>query len=484
MDLHCSPDSHSPAIPIPGCCSGVLLLLLLLVTPAWADDAIDAQILRLDSQLQQLTGDMYASYASHLKQLSTPQNLQQLQQQVDEYLNQHDEISAISLLHRHKQLIKDNMDDQRMFALVDLLLHYNDWATASEIYRFAKAESEKSLVSNLSFIFAKYYLQRNEWQKTIDTLNDSYEDLAEENGNQARLIAGIALQKLKHHRQALKYYEKIPASSSYYIYARLNTATAYIRQGWWTDAQATIKSSLGDEHIKKTDEMVNRLYLVLGYSMLQKEYYRNSRNAFRHIGLNSRYTSRALLGIALSAANQEDYIGALNALSILKDSDILNLSVDECYLLFPFIYQKLNQQMTASATYSEAISYYQARMLEIDNLKLMMERPEHDLSGISADNKTIIINKNALDYASHYPAAFLVNIKRLQAIRQTLKNKQLQLPDRLLSRLQRLWNEHQLLYSKIVTSLFTERREFLASYLNQSRYGLANLYDSSLMGGK
>lgn len=463
------------------CFSCIPLLLATLMNSVMADTGINQQIHQLDQQFQQLSADVYSAYGRILHDQPAPQDLQQLQQQVDDLLQGNDLVGAVSLVNIHKQLIIDQFDDRRMFKLVALLLEYNAWETASDIYSFVKADSEKSIISNLSFIFARHHLRRNEWQKTVDTLEGSYEDLAEEDASYARLITGIALQKLKRHRQALEYYAKIPASSRYYIHARLNTATAYIRQGWWTDAQTTIKTTLAGEHISKPDEMVNRLYLVLGYSMLQKEYYRNSRDAFRHIGLDSQYTNRALLGIALSAASQEDYIGALNALSILKNTTTRDISVDECYLLFPFTYQKLNQQMTASATYSEAINYYQARILEIDNLKLLTERAAMNVANIGHDNRTITINDNALNYAARYPVAFLSNLKRLEHINNTLQQRADRLPRHLLDRVQVLLKQQEILYRKIIIELLDERREFLASYLNQSRYGLANLYDSSIL---
>jgi hypothetical protein len=155
--------------------------------------------------------------------------------------------------------------------------------------------------------------------------------------------------------------------------------------------------------------------------------------------------------------------------------------VDECYLLFPFTYQKLNQQMTASATYSEAINYYQARILEIDNLKLLTERAAMNVANIGHDNRTITINDNALNYAARYPVAFLSNLKRLEHINNTLQQRADRLPRHLLDRVQVLLKQQEILYRKIIIELLDERREFLASYLNQSRYGLANLYDSSIL---
>ena len=88
---------------------------------------------------------------------------------------------------------------------------------------------------------------------------------------------------LKKHRQAIENYNKVPASSEYYVYAQLNSAIANIRQGWWTDAQTTINDVIKNTHIDNSNELTNRLYLTLGYLLLQKEYFRDARNAFMKI---------------------------------------------------------------------------------------------------------------------------------------------------------------------------------------------------------
>ena len=484
MDLHCSPKIHRIILPFLRYCIRFLLLFGCSIAIAQSDTSLQQEIHQLDQQFQSLTDRIYQSYGKILSKQALQPDLQQLHQLVNQKLDNNDVVSAISLIEVHMQLLKDNIDDRRVFTLLSILLDYNAWKSANEISNYIKAEGEKSLVSTLSFIIARHYINRHEWQKTIDVLSGTYEDLVEIDSDYARLITGIALQKLKKHREALDYYAKIPTSSRYYIHAQLNTAIVYIRQGWWTDAQKTILSSLANELVDKPDEIVNRLYLVLGYSMLQIEYYRDSRNAFRNINLDSKYTNRALLGIALSAANQEDFIGALNALSILKDKDTRDLSVDECYLLFPFVYQKLNQQMTASATYSDAISYYQQRIGEIDNIKSTISSQEFNSRQISDDNRIITINNNSLDFSRHYPVAFLENIKRLQDIMNSIQKNNVRLSNSLVRSTKQLYQRYTEVYSKVVISLLKERQEYLNSYLNQSRYGLANLYDNSMFNGR
>jgi hypothetical protein len=342
---------------------------------------------------------------------------------------------------------------------------------ADRIFAAIKQDGDKSLLATSNFIFAKYYAIRNEWVRTGQLLEGTFTELAATDATYAYLLKGVALQELKKHREAIRYYKKVASDSPYYREAQLNIAIASIRQGWWTDANNIIKKVTGDTVPTGHDEILNRLQLVLGYALLQREYYRNARDEFRKISLKSRYTNRALLGIGLTATNQGDYIGGLNALSILKQKKTFDLSVDESYLLLPYVYDKLQQEITVSASYTEAMNYYQNRIKSIENLigthKTFL--PEN----YDRETSTLTINDNRLDYGSIYPSSFIENYRLL-----------LRLADRTISgneskQIQNLLTKYDNSYQRIINTLLEQRLSYLNSYLNQSRYGFARFLDSN-----
>ena len=68
---------------------------------------------------------------------------------------------------------------------------------AQQLFSHAKEEGDKSLVSNISYIFSRYYTKHENWSEVLKHSNGIYNDLAFEDSNLARLNTGIALQKLK-----------------------------------------------------------------------------------------------------------------------------------------------------------------------------------------------------------------------------------------------------------------------------------------------
>ena len=243
-----------------------LAVLALLAPAVRAESAIsEARLLELD----QLCAEASATVTAQLASLAgaSYREIDKLGLAVTHLATSGDQRSAVVTIKANMALIKKHIDDKAVLNFISVLLAFNDKATADELYQLVDAEGDKSLVSNVAYIFAKYYFSRNQWDKVTNLLGRIFIDLPSHDAAHAYLMYGTALQQLKEHRKAVKFYEKINRESEYYAYGQLNTALAYIRQDWWSDAHLIIKAVLKDDSIKKSDELVNRLYLVLGYSL-------------------------------------------------------------------------------------------------------------------------------------------------------------------------------------------------------------------------
>ena len=455
-----------------------LLLFCSLVTPSVQAKSVSSEdIDQLESRFRTISAAVYNHFAK-----SQPfgnkrhTNLKALEEDIKTQIHQGKHIQAIDAVKRHLSLIKKNIDNRSIFTIFDLLLAHNEWNTANTLLKEVEHEGDKSLTANVSFIYAKYYMNRGQWKNALSNLRGIKDDLQTEDANYALLLQGISLQRLKDHRGSIKFYNAIPVSSKYHAHAVLNIAVAYIRQGWWTDAKIVIEKLLDDHRAKITDEMTNRLHLVTGYSLLQQGYYRNSRQAFRNIDVKSRYANRALLGIALSASNQEDYVGALNAISILRQKKTLDLSVDEANLLLPYTYEKLSQNLTASKSYSEALSFYQKRVSEIEKL-IDSEKSTAKNIKIINDNNSLLIGNNHIDFSRHYPVSFLQNHAELDKLKEHVEKSS---SDSIKTKFRRLYADHGLMLKNMARNLLNIRVSHLNSYMSQSRFGLARLYDNSV----
>ena len=462
---------------LPSLFATALLTLGSAPGPANATSKIDLNA--LETQFQLVSDDLYSALSKTLRQCQhRTKSLKRLLLQLEKLKKNDKNIIGNCLIQYNFPLLKAEIDSKDIFPVFEYLLENNNLLFANKLYLIAQDEGDSSLLSNISFIYARYYLKRKQWEKVIQHVKGTFSNLSSEDANLALLINGLALQKIKQHREAVKIYLKISKKSKYYPATRLNIATAYIRQDWWTDAHIKIDEILRNKKASVSDEMINRLYLVLGYSLLRKEFYRDSREAFRNVELNSQYTNKALLGVALTATNQEDFVGALNAINILKSKKTYDLSVDESHLLLPYLYEKLSQNLTASASYTDALNYYESRINNLNSLK------NEAIISITAkqilENKNQIkLNKNSINFSDYYPVSFLENTKTVNNFNNYIvhiKNKKLK------SQYSSVKNTFNKTLDSMIIKIINKRVKYLTSYMNQSRFGLARLFDKNNMG--
>lgn len=438
------------------------------------ENNIKKEIEILDSLYRELSSEIYIT--EKLPDNSTYiqiKDIKSLHANIQSLINNNKPTVAIQLIKDKINIVRNNIDHSSIFLLLNILLRYNELNTANNLYQYINKEGDKSLISNVKFIFAKYYFNREHWNKTLELTSGIHGDLASDDADYTHIINGISLQNTKKHRQAVSYYKEVPSTSKYYQYAQLNTAIAYIRQGWWSDAHIIISRLLKPEdHLRKNNkELINRLYLVSGYSFLQQEYYREARESFRNIENNSFYTNKAMLGIALAAASQGDHIGSLNILNLLQQKDPYSLPVEETYLLIPYVYEKLGQHKTAAASYSIALTYYKKRIRTINELIKDIHIDSSSLSKIK--NNKLTIRNEKVNLRKKHLVSFIDNMKELVRLKSILKNT------RLLTKTTILTEKYINLLKKISIKDLGKRIEYLKSYQNQSQYGLARLYDNS-----
>jgi len=434
-----------------------------------------SRINELDKLFRDLSAEIYTVGFKTKYDTRKLKNIKSLQKITRDLVSKDKQIEAINLIKKHQNLIKKNIDDPSLFSYIDLLLGNNEWDTANNLYRYIEKEGDKSLVSNVKFLFSKYYFNRNKLAKTLGFLDGINEDLSIGDGHYALIMYGITLQNQKKHREAIKYYKKVPKNSTYYQYAQLNLAIVSIRQGWWSDAHIIIRELLKIKRATQTQQgdFINRLYLVLGYSFLQQEYFREARESFRNIRKNSVYANRAMLGISLAAASQGDNVGALNILNILQQQDAQDLSVEETYLLLPYVYEKLGKYKTSSTSYTLALSYYKKRVYEISRTLKEISSLNSGLSNFNIIKNTLVVNKNKINLKKKEQIIFIENFRTLKK----LKNKVHQ--PNLIRKINLLLQKHKTMLSDIILGKLQLRSEYLKSYKNQSQYGLARLYDNS-----
>lgn len=442
--------------------------------PALADAITFSRVNELDKRFQDFSSEYYKILILQRKKSKTPvfHQLSQLDRTVRQLEEKQQHVEAIALIIYNLDLIRDNTETPSTLYFIKLLLERNELESATNLFDSIQWNSNRVIISNVQYEFAKYHLKRKKWKNTLKYLDGIVADLVMDDAHYALLMKGVSLQNLKEHRQAIKVYKQIPNTSKYFAHATLNIAVAYIRQDWWTDAHIAINEILQKSRNTVSNEMANRLFVMLGYSLMRKEYYRNARDAFRSVNLDSHYANQALLGLTLTAASQNDFIGALNAANILKEKADKDLPTEESYLLIPYIYSRLDQHLTASAGFDEAINHYTRRIQELEALLSTNNHLEKRVS-IIANNNMLRIDDYVLDFSKQYPKSFLENFTALNELEKYINSQAIR------ERFDRLYSDHQATLDEIIRELVNQRITYLSSYTDQSRYGLARVYDSS-----
>ena len=376
---------------------------------------------------------------------------------------------AIVLLAANMGIIQKNINAKELQNLTAVILKYHAAGIAEDIIELASKQGDRYSLAKENFEFAKYEAKLNHWDNAISWLKkiDITNELSKDNGDEAYIIYGAALQYKKKHREALTYYAHVKQDSAFYSIAQLDSALAYIRQDWWTDAQITIEQALSTAS-KDDIEIANRLYTILGFSQLQQGFYRNARESFRNVKIKSAYANRALFGVGMAALNQEDFVGALNAFNQLKNHPENDMSVAQSYLLASFTLTKLKQSTTASASYAEAISYYEQKTNFYDNLL-------NEIKSDNLANQPLLINKINADIQREEPELSLLGEEL--TILNTLKEHSLA-PNTLLQ-INKLYGNIFLAFLSKANDVISKKQLAFNSYLNQSRFGLTRLYDTN-----
>ena len=327
------------------------------------NDSISQKLSLLDDAFQQLMED---TISGHADDMASYQNIDKLLTLFAES-NQYPHKTYLTIM-RNLNLLEADASHDSISKLVELLLEENQRWLAEIVYARIEAQNDDATLAALDFQFAKYFRKLGEWQSVKQLTRENYNYLSNHEADFAHLLQGTANQHLKNHRESIDSYANISRVSPYFLYAQLNTALANIRQGWLSDARLIFNQILQS----KTDEasdLLNRTRLVFAYALLQKEYYRDAREKFRKIEIDSQYFTRAMMGLSLTAISQGDFVGGLKTIKLLKQNGGNDLSSDEAYLVLPYIYQKLEQPLEIVRSFEEAIDHYQNRLLELNLIK-------------------------------------------------------------------------------------------------------------------
>lgn len=461
----------------------VFLTLFIIFNGAYAQEKttdINHEILTLNKELSSITDNLYQ--LNVIKSPLSCKNIKSIENLIKNIQSlSHDMPIAISCIVENIDLLHRSIDHKSIPDIAWFLYKNNAISIADELLAFSINNFSKYTESKIKYQKAKYYFLNNHWVNVINLLKETNieHNLNQEESDYAYYITAVSLQKIQQHRDAIKVYSAIDKNSDYYSVSQINIAVANILQGWWTDAHLILKKSITREMKNKNYEIADRMRLILGFSQIQNEFYRDARNSFRDIGVNSPYVNRAMLGIGLSAMHQKDFSSALNAFSFLSKNKIFDSYTTQSYLLTPFAHEKLGQRRIAEAQYTQAALYYRQK---IQLLEQAVSTKKSQYSPLIL--KTITdITQESDNQESLISILNLTDTNFNKKINSILKNieslKKYSLPKKILLHLNTIYQKYENILLEVQHHEIVNAQAIYQSYLNQCQYALARLYDEN-----
>jgi predicted Zn-dependent protease len=441
---------------------GACVMLQLLLSPfSWAATAELPLWPRLHWQAQQ----------ERLQQTPAPRlaDLQQLLQQFTQQLKANNTQAAADLLAQNFHLVRQAPQAPETAALMHWALRW-DWLVPLQNAQVdAQEKGQWAAAQHWNNLLADYYLQQEQLDQA-QALMPAQQQFDPGKGPTADyywLLQGGLLQAQKKHRAAISLYQKIPPQSPHYGLAQRNLSGAYMRQGWWSDALQALKAAqLAQKN--QQNEFTNHLHVTRGLINLKSGFYKDASNDFKRVTQDSLYARRAAMGLGLALLEQKKYADAAAVFNHVKSAEQLDINTAEAYLLFAVTTQHKGDSNKAIALFKEAIGWYETQLLQHAQLKNQLLNP-------------------------------ITSREALQQLHSRLRQLPLPNPqaERLLQRhAQWLFWQDQPLSSALKTALKTyhdqeynalqqalnawvqDNSNAISTYLSNSRYGLANTYDT------
>ena len=343
----------------------------------------------------------------------------------------------------------------------------------SEIYFTQTAEVNHYHRQNATL----YHLKKKSWDKSLQSILPENSTATNEYKHCTNILYGIALQGKNNKKEAISYYKKVPDNSSHYATAQLNIALLYLHDGLSNKSISIINKILASPSTYIKEQTKNHALLILGYIYYKEKKYTASREVFGNVSIDSIYSNKALLGIALNTLQLKDYNASQNILSLLNNNINYDLPVDESYLLIAYIYKSQKKFANATVAYNTAITHYQKRIQNINHL--LQNKKALTIDKI-LNNHIFIVSGNKIDLSNKLPATFFDNYTSLVKLVKTIKGYMGTNND-MHTHATSLYNNYSQIINNLLITLLLERKKALLDYLNQSKYGLLISNDKLLL---
>ena len=286
---------------------------------------------------------------------------------LEDYGQQH-YLEAINRYHAGRDLNVIPSQYQTALQVARIYLDYGLYDYAAQLFNKLLGNEDSAVASMARYQLARHDYVKQYWDKALPILESITDGLPDELMDEKRLMQGIILQRQKRHKEAIKVLSEVQPASGSYIYAQFNIAMSNLRQGWWADAEEIIKGLLSAESAGKkgmSRDLVDRLYLAIGYAQLQRRSFREADATLAKVSADGVFAYKALLGRGLVAAERGEYQQGLQIIYGLIDKYSALLVTEEAHVVVPFLLESIESPDVTLAYYAKSVEYYNNALTEL-----------------------------------------------------------------------------------------------------------------------
>lgn len=158
------------------------------------------------------------------------------------------------------------------------------------------------------------------------------------------------------------------------LLGHINLAAALARRGNLKAAAEEYRfaSSLAAAQDEPSEELLilaDKAHIGAGYSLALTGGFTQAQIEFSHVRLHTPWATRALLGLAWSSINGEQYQEGIEALQFLLAEHEYSPAAREARVALPYAYEKQAEHSRALSAYSDAAAYYQTTIQKLQKLQ-------------------------------------------------------------------------------------------------------------------
>ncbi|MFA0809777.1 hypothetical protein [Microbulbifer epialgicus] len=178
-------------------------------------------------------------------------------------------------------------------------------------------------------------------------------------------------QDLSNARQLL---ENAELSLAQRLLGHINLGAALARSGQLDEAAEAYRTAGAlaaeqDEPSEEIQVLADKAHIGAGYALALTEQFTQAQLAFSRVRLQTPWATKALLGLAWSSINNAEYQKGVDALHFLLSKHEHSPAAREARVALPYAYEKQQERNAALTAYSNAASYYQTTLQELQQLQ-------------------------------------------------------------------------------------------------------------------